>query len=571
MLERLYVRHFALIEEMTVTFSSGLTVLSGETGAGKSIVVDAVSLLLGGRSDKEMVRRGEKSAYIEGEFNIRQTKEAIAYLVEQSILDSQETDDSIVISREVFSSGKTVCRINGSMVNVGTLKSLATFLMEIVGQHENQSLMDENKHLAFFDALGDEEYTQTLEEVALLYHTANESKKKLASLCRENEFRVERIERLTKQCEEIEKANLIEGEEEELKNQREILRNIDKIQRHLLAAQNLLSGDNDLLGYIKQAQDSLENIQEFDSDYHELFERVSSLYYEAEDICFSIEKAAQDLRFDNGNLEEIEERLDLIKKIQRKYGTSIFEVLENYRQMKSQLEGYRNIEEEIDELSFQNQKNLDCYHQKAKALTALRLKLSKLVENAIDQELKDLNMPAAHFKVELTTDTKAFKASGHEEVRFLIRANIGEEYKPISKTASGGELSRIMLAVKSVSAERSSLPTIVFDEIDAGISGKAAQVVAEKIWQIARFRQAICVTHLQQIAAMASSQLLITKHESDGRTQTSASYLDELGREKEIARLLGQSVGESARVHARSLLDDANKYHRLYPVQFDGC
>jgi DNA repair protein RecN (Recombination protein N) len=337
----------------------------------------------------------------------------------------------------------------------------------------------------------------------------------------------------------------------------------------LALAQNVLSGDTDLLAGIKQAQDALENIREYDSNYQDQFERLNNIYYEAEDICFGLEKAMQDLQVDGNDLDDIEARLDLIKKLQRKYGTSIAEVLDSFQQMKNQLGNYQNIESEIETLSLQNQKNFELFHLKAQTLTELRLELAHSIEQAINQELKDLNMPSARFKVDLSTIKTAFMPTGHEEIRFLISANAGEEYKPISKTASGGELSRIMLAIKSVSAEKTSLPTIVFDEIDAGISGKAAQVVAEKIWQIGRFRQAICVTHLQQIAAMASAQLLIEKNESEGRTLTSATYLDDTGREKEIARLLGQSEGESAQIHARSLLDDAHKYHQLFPMQFD--
>lgn len=569
MLQQLFIRNFALIEEMVIPFHPGLTVLSGETGAGKSIVVDAVSLVLGGKADRDMVRRGCDKAYVEGTFSTANQPAVRAFLQQEGM---EQEDDILVISRDINHNGRSTCRVNGTLVNLQILKALASLLMEIHGQHEHQALLSDENHIQFLDSLGDEGYFQTLAQTSDLYHTYRQQQRDYDALQRENEYRQERLDRLYRQKKELDQANLQDGEEEELIKNRDLLRNSDKINRALKSAASLLSegdGQQDAaLPLVKQAVQAMQEITGIQAEFDELTQKMDGLYFELEDIAYSLQKRHHALDLDGSQLDDVEARLDVIKRMEKKYGTSISEVLMHQQKVEAEIAKYENLDDQIEQLKLLSEKSMGDYLRQAKNLSALRYELAQATQKKIEKELSQLNMPAARFYIQIDTDEHQASSRGIDKVAFYIAANKGEEKKPLSKTASGGELSRIMLAIKSVSSERTMVPCMVFDEVDAGISGRTATVVAEKMWDIARYRQVICVTHLQQIAVMASSHALVSKFETKERTKTEVQYLDGNERAQEIARLLGETRKSdvSGIQHAVSLLRDAEAYRMQHPA-----
>ena len=570
MLQQLFIRNFALIEEMVIPFHPGLTVLSGETGAGKSIVVDAVSLVLGGKADRDMVRRGCDKAYVEGTFTTANQPAVCVFLQQEGM---EQEDDILVISRDINHNGRSTCRVNGTLVNLQILKALASLLMEIHGQHEHQALLSDENHIQFLDSLGDEGYFQTLAQTSDLYHTYRQQQREYDALQKENEYRQERLDRLYRQKKELDQANLQDGEEEEMIKSRDLLRNSDKINRALKSAASLLSegdGQQDAaLPLVKQAVQAMQEITGIQTEFDELTQKMDSLYFELEDIAYSLQKRHHALDLDGSQLDDVEARLDVIKRMEKKYGTSISEVLLYQQKVEAEIAKYENLDDQIEQLKLLSERSMGDYLRQAKNLSALRYELVQATQKKIEKELSQLNMPAARFYIQIDSDENQASSRGIDKVAFYIAANKGEEKKPLSKTASGGELSRIMLAIKSVSSERTMVPSMVFDEVDAGISGRTATVVAEKMWDIARYRQVICVTHLQQIAVMASSHALVRKHEDKERTKTEVQYLDGDGRAQEIARLLGETRKSdvSGFQHAVSLLRDAEAYRLQHPAK----
>lgn len=568
MLQQILIRNFALIEELLLPFHEGLTVLSGETGAGKSIVVDAVSIVLGGRADKDMVRSGAQKAYVEGTFSLSDNIGALQYLSEQE-LDSD--DGAVVLSREISATGRSVCRVNGVLVNLSVLKTLAAFIMEIHGQHEHQTLLSEENHLRFLDGLGDDAHQQALMNVGSQYKAYQQAHKAHADAVHDIEYRQMRLEKLESQFKEINAAHLKDGEEEDLVSRRDVLRYADKISRALKTVYDSFvegsAGESDALTMVRKAGDSVKGIVAYSPEYAELDKRLESLYYEMEDIALTARGQEEGLSTDGDSLEEIENRLDIIRKLEKKYGISIAEVLKHFDNISNEIDRLRGLDNEIEKLKAAEKQAYDRYALAALELSAKRSRLARSTEQKIDTELSALNMKGAHFLVDMETRAERVTETGNDMVRFLIAPNKGEEPKPLSKTASGGELSRIMLAIKAASAEKTMVPTMVFDEVDTGISGKTEAVVAEKMWSIAKSRQVICVTHLQQIAAMASSQALVRKYEKDGRTLTEVIYLDEEGRIQEVARLIGETRDASAsgQQHAASLLSDAARFRLQSP------
>ena len=567
MLEQLLIRNFALIEEVCIPFREGLTVLSGETGAGKSIVVDAVTLVLGAKGDKDMVRRGTDKAYIEGTFTITGNDKAAGYLEEQGL---SSDDDTVTIAREMTLSGRSTCRINGSLVSLNVLKTLASFLMEIHGQHEHQSLLADENHIAFLDMLGDAEHAFLVAETGKRFAEYIDIHKELVSATKESEFRQERLDRLYSQKKEIEKADPKDGEEEDLVAARDMLRNADKIDNALRGSYGAINESDgpsfSALALVKEAMKSLREIEKLNEHYAALFARLESAYFELEDIGFTLRDDLQKVDLNGMELEKTEVRLDVIRRLERKYGVTIADVLAKLGTINEEIRHYESIEDHIHDLQTRLEKANKDYAEAAGRLTSARHILSRAIEEKLNREFAQLNMQGANFHIQTESDSSYASARGSDHVRFMIAANKGEDMKLLSKTASGGELSRIMLAIKSVAAEKTMVPSMVFDEIDAGISGKTAQVVAEKMWSIARYRQVICVTHLQQIAAMASSHALVTKQEAGERTITQITYLDRKGRTAEISRMLGETrEKESGINHAESLLEDACSYRARNP------
>ena len=549
MLLSLRIENIALMDMLEIRFQKGLHVLTGETGAGKSIIVDAVVLLLGGKAQKELIRTGAQKARVEGVFDISDCPAAGAFLREQEL----DEGDEVTLAREITLAGRSSCRVNGTLLPVDQYRQLTNLLMDIHGQHEHQSLMDEKKHLAFLDATGDEAHRQLQEKVKEAYTQWVEKKKLLVQLRKQSADAQERMELLQIRVQELRDAQLTPGEEDELTRERDIFKNGEKIEAYLQDAfEYVYDGTSAAVESLRRAVAALGSIENLDEQYASLRARLDGLYYETEDAGITLRKMISALDFDPDRLEEIRERLDVIRRLSRKYaGASTGDMVENLQEMEAELSGFETLDDRLLQTEKEEKQAAEKYAAAAALLTQSRKKLAQAFEKEMETQLKDLNMGGTRFQVNL--DSSNATASGAETARFLIAPNRGEEMQPLSRIASGGELSRLMLAIKSVAAKREGIPSMIFDEIDTGISGKAAQVVGEKMKHISRGRQVLCVTHLQQIAALADCHFLVEKAFDGQRTSTRLTILDGERRVSEIARMLGGDE-ESAKQHAREML-----------------
>ena len=549
MLLSLRIENIALMDMLEIRFQKGLHVLTGETGAGKSIIVDAVVLLLGGKAQKELIRTGAQKARVEGVFDISDCPAAGAFLREQEL----DEGDEVTLAREITLAGRSSCRVNGTLLPVDQYRQLTNLLMDIHGQHEHQSLMDEKKHLAFLDATGDEAHRQLQEKVKEAYAQWVEKKKLLVQLRKQSADAQERMELLQIRVQELRDAQLTPGEEDELARERDIFKNGEKIEASLQDAfEYVYDGASAAVESLRRAVAALGSIENLDEQYASLRARLDGLYYETEDAGITLRKMISALDFDPDRLEEIRERLDVIRRLSRKYaGASTGDMVEKLQEMEAELSGFETLDDRLLQTEKEEKQAAEKYAAAAALLTQSRKKLAQAFEKEMETQLKDLNMGGTRFQVNL--DSSNATASGAETARFLIAPNRGEEMQPLSRIASGGELSRLMLAIKSVAAKREGIPSMIFDEIDTGISGKAAQVVGEKMKHISRGRQVLCVTHLQQIAALADCHFLVEKAFDGQRTSTRLTILDGERRVSEIARMLGGDE-ESAKQHAREML-----------------
>jgi len=565
MLLQLLVRNLALIDQVEIVFDRGLHVMTGETGAGKSIVIDAMNLLLGGRADRELVRTGCEKAYAEGLFDVSDCPAAQNWLSDNEI----ETEDMCVtLAREVSSTGRSVCRIQGIAVPLATLKELSSTLMDMHGQHAHQSLLEDKNHLSCLDAMGNSGHALLLREVALAYKQYHDDAAAYKKLKKASLQAQERLETLRGQEEELSAAQLTEGEEEELQQERERYRSGEKIAQALREAYTALYETSAkgaaAVEQARGAMRALAGISSLGKEFSDLSNRAESLYYDAEDLGLSVRSQLDALDDDPERAAQVEERLDMLRKLSRKYGASTGEMLQKLDAIREEIAQYEDIDDTLEKLKKKALSSLQLYQTKAKQLTASRKHLSEQFASRMEEQLHDLNMRGTRFYVHFDEPLQSPAPGGVDIVRFLIAPNAGEERKPLSKIASGGELSRVMLALKALSAERTAIPSMVFDEIDTGISGRTAQVVAQKMWDIARYRQVICVTHLQQIAAMATRHFMIQKGEMDGRTKTNIRVLEGDERVKEIARMLSgvSEHSESALAHASHMLQEAQEYRQ---------
>lgn len=571
MLKKLLIRDFALIDFLSLNFSSGLTVLTGETGAGKSIILDAVSLVLGAKGDKEFIRSGASKAYVEAVFSLPKNDKVKDLLNTEGFYDLDE--EEIVLSRELNINGKNVSRINGILVQLSLLKKVSSFFMEIHGQHDYQALLNDDAHQAFVDALGEDAHQLLLKKVCENYTAYTNAKLKYEAMLLEMNIREDKLMLLHKQLKELASAKLRKGEIEEVKTQIDLLRNFDKIRKSLNTVYaDLYTGSNDntsVLSAILSIKNGLEDIAPVSDIYSVLFDRVQNVFYELEDIAYTAKEYLS--RFDGSasSLNELEERLDILRKIEKKFMCSIDEAIERQEKIKSDIARYEQMDNVLEDLRLLRDKALAEYTKSANALSKSREILSKTITQSVNCELRDLNMKHADFSISLNTDKERISLEGYEKAKFLIAANKGENYKELSKTASGGELSRIMLAIKTISSQKQTMESMVFDEIDTGISGETAQVVAEKLAIISRKQQVLCVTHMQQLASMGDSHLKVLKQVSSDRTYTFVKELDDSSRIEELARLLGQSEStkDSAFMHARNLLDEAKSFKKTLKIE----
>ncbi|MBQ6950018.1 MAG: DNA repair protein RecN [Clostridia bacterium] len=549
MLLSLRIENIALMDELDIQFTKGLHVLTGETGAGKSIIVDAVVLLLGGKAQKELIRTGAQKARVEGVFDISDCPAAGAFLREEEL----DEGDEVVLAREITSTGRSSCRVNGTLLPIAQYQQLTALLMDIHGQHEHQSLMDERKHLAFLDATGDEGHRQLQEKVKNAFILWQEKKKLLVQLKKQTAEAQERMELLQIRVQELREADLTPGEEDELTKERDIFKNGEKIEASLQDAfEYVYDGSAAAVESLRRAVAALGAIENLDEGYASLRARLDGLYYEAEDAGLTIRKMISALDFDPDRLEEIRERLDVIRRLSRKYaGASTGDMVQKLKEMEEELSDFETLDDRLAQTEKEERQAVQAYQAAATLLSNSRKKLAASFEKEMETQLKDLNMAGTRFQALLESGNAT--ASGMEGARFMIAPNRGEEMQPLSRIASGGELSRLMLAIKSVAAKREGIPSMIFDEIDTGISGKAAQVVGEKMKHISLGRQVLCVTHLQQIAALADRHYLVEKAFDGERTRTRLSILEGEKRVSEIARMLGGEE-ESAKQHAREML-----------------
>lgn len=550
MLVSLTIRNIALMDQMQVEFSTGLHVLTGETGAGKSIIVDAISLLLGGRAQKELIRSGCDKARVEGVFDLSDCPAALAFLKSQEL---DEEGNELILAREITAQGRSSCRVNGALLPLSQYQLLTGLLMDIHGQHEHQSLMDEKRHLGFLDASGDESHQALLKQIQAESAAWKEASKALEALKKQSAQASERMELLRIRQKELKAAKLVPGEEDELARERDRFRHAEKIEDGLREAyEAVYDGLHPAAEALRQAVNALSPIEQLDDQYAALRARLDGLYYEAEDCGLTLRDLLSHLDSDPDRLEEVQARLDLLRRLSRKYGgASAAEMKEKLTEIEAELAGFENLDDHLDQAA-KAEKNLGKkYAETAKKLTAARQQLAKKFEAEMEIQLRDLNMAGTRFEVQLPACPPG--PLGNESAAFLIAPNRGEELQPLSKIASGGELSRLMLAIKSVSAKREGVPSMIFDEIDTGISGRAAQVVGEKMAAIGKERQVLCVTHLQQIAALADRHYLVEKSFDGERTRTQLTLLTGENRVNEIARMLGGD-GESARIHAREMI-----------------
>ncbi len=559
MLESLLIRNIALFEEARIDFGPGLHVLTGETGAGKSLVVDAVNFLCGAKTDKSLIRTGSEKAYVEGLFSLDNLP-AVIDILQQFSYDIE--DAQLVLSRELSSKGRSVYRINGIACTLTIYQELTSRLIDLHGQHEHQSLLQENKQRQFLDLIGDAYHTALLQATSQAYAELSAVKKEYETALAASRSRMDRVEILILRQKELKNARLESGEDERLQEERDMLRNAEKIAAAIREANEAIFEANDkqtALSLLDQAHTALDRISSYGKTYAEFSEKLQNLYYELEDIGRELSTHTRGIYQDDRRLEEVENRLDFLRKLQRKYGPTTQEMLETLTKTEEELEAFESLDDKLECLSKAVTEKEHAYHKAASALSQSRQALARQCACRIEEVLHELNMSSTRFYIRVDADLQAVQAEGYDRIVMMIAPNAGEEPMPLSLIASGGELSRVMLAMKTLSAEKNEVPTMVFDEIDTGVSGQTAMVLAKKLWSIARFRQVICVSHLHQLAAMASSQYQVSKQEVDGRTLTSVSLLDEEARVQEIAKMLGniRSQGETSVHHARVLLEDA--------------
>lgn len=551
MLQELSIRNFAIIDKISISFSEGLTVLTGETGAGKSMIIDAVHLLVGGRGSAEFVRHGEKKAEIEGLFYIHDEHSCMEKAKEIGI-DAEE--GMVVLRREISNTGKSVCRINGKLVTISAMREIGSSLIDIHGQHEHQELMNDALHLLLLDQYGKEEIMPARERYAKVYEKYVDVQNKIDELSKNEQQMAHRLDLLQFQVQEIEKANLQADEDELLEEERKRLANFEKLFASLKDGYEQLQGDQRGLDYIGHAMSILETAAEIDHKYQSIIETVSNSYYMLEDAVSTIRTELDLLEYDPMRLNEIESRLNEISQLKRKYGYSVQNILDYHKKIKEEIESILNKEDRIEELQKQLERLKIQLMEKGRQLTEIRKKWANKLTNAIHRELKELYMDQTVFAVIFNEQPP--NGHGLESIQFYISTNPGEPLKPLSKVASGGELSRMMLALKTIFSTR--VTSVIFDEVDTGVSGRVAQAMAEKIYKISVNSQVLCISHLPQVAAMADHHMLISKEIIEGRTRTTIKSLNEKEKIKEIGRLIsGTEITEITKRHAKELLQTA--------------
>lgn len=543
MLNTLDIKNIAIIEHINIEMPEGLIVLTGETGAGKSIIIDAVNLLLGTRTNKTLVRSGEDKAFVQGLFSVPENVGA------QLAMQGIETEDGqVIISREISSEGKSVCRINGVIVPQNTLREIGAYLINIHGQQDNQSLLNPSKHIDFLDG-----YAKTdLSAYREIYEKHRELKKQIDKLSIDEQERLARIDLLKYQTEEIEKAELRPGEKEELYERRNIIENAENIAVNVNDAYGALYEEGSAYDLISRAASALGRLSDIDTAIDSVASQITDMQYAIEDCAHELKSILDGVEFDDNELNDIEERINIISVLEKKYGGNEQAVLDYYTSASNELDEISNADETIAELKAELEKAEEKLKTEGQKITQLRKKAAVSLQKEIETSLAGLDMPKVHFEVSVTPAAQ-HGANGADEIEFLICTNAGEQTRPLVQIASGGELSRVMLAMKSILAD--DVDTLIFDEIDTGVSGSAAQKIARRLSEISSGKQVICISHQPQIAAAADNHFKIRKHSDGDRTITEINGLSQEERVMEIARIIdGDNITQTAVAHAKEML-----------------
>lgn len=560
MLQRLSIRNIALIEKLDLEMQQGLHVLSGETGAGKSLIIQAINMVLGERMNKELIRTGEKKASVEAVFHIAQSPRAVEAFSKQEI----EPDDegNVILFRELSVSGKNVCRVNGVLITLGDLKTLGDSLVDVHGQHEHQRLFHVKEHLALLDAFASEKTEKIKTQLADAYKAYHAARKELLMGFSSEQERERRMDILQFQMQEIDDANLTPGEEETLQSALKKLVNAQDIQQALEGSYSLLAGEREqnALSIIDEAQRKLGAIADFADEYNDAYAHLEEAYYALEDVALTLRDLKNTFEFEPDLLETTQNRLDLIHTLKRKYGSSIDEILSYRAALEKEMEELRSMDQRKEKLEAESIQQAQIYKKLAEECSALRHTYAEKLEKQVVLELRQLGLEKARFEVAFSEMAgEVPSVNGIDEAEFLFSANTGEPLKPLKQVASGGEMSRIMLAIKTTVAEHDDVPMLIFDEVDSGVSGKVAGAVGEKLHDIGKTHQVLCITHLPQVAAMADVHFFVQKIEKDGKTFSHAQALDFDGRCREVARIMGTTQEDSKGMeHARELVVQAD-------------
>ncbi|MFC3927494.1 DNA repair protein RecN [Streptococcus caprae] len=550
MLLEISIKNFAIIEEIRLNFENGMTVLTGETGAGKSIIIDAMNMMLGSRASTDVIRHGQTKAEIEGFFSVQENP-ALTQILEENGL---EIGDELIIRREIFQNGRSVSRVNGQMVNLSTLRAISHFLVDIHGQHDQEELMRPQMHIRMLDAFGEAYFVDLKKHYQATFDAYKKLRHQVLTKQKNEQEHKARIEMLEYQMAEIEAAGLKVDEDIQLQKERDKLMNHKQIADTLTNAYVMLDNeDNSSLNNIRSAMNDMLTLEDYDQDYKAISSNLTDAYYSLEEVSRKLGDLLDNLDFDLGYLQSIESRLDVLNSITRKYGGAVNDVIDYYDNISKEYQLLTGNSLSSDELERELKKLEHDLVEQAGQLSEHRHAIASQLEAEIKQELQDLYMEKANFQVHFTK--AKFSREGNEAVEFYISTNPGEDFKPLTKVASGGELSRLMLAIKSAFSRREDKTSIVFDEVDTGVSGRVAQAIAQKIHKIGSHGQVLAISHLPQVIAIADYQFFIEKISDDHSTVSTVRLLTTEERVEEVAKMLAASeVTEAARVQARELL-----------------
>lgn len=563
MLELLHIENIAVIQEADIQFAPGFNALTGETGAGKSIVIDAMGAVLGGRTSRDLIRTGAARAFVSAQFS--GVPADLPGLQENGIAPDEE--GSLLLQRDISADGRNVCRINGRPVSVAQLRAIGSELLNIHGQHDGTQLLDEERHGEYLDRFGRTEGPLSAYRAA--YDAMEALRRQMEALRMDEAEKARRMDSLRFQIDELERAQLVPGEEETLLERRSLLRNGEKYLAALAGADCALSGGDEgggAVSALRDAEEALYGVRTLSEDLGNLYERLKAARCEVYDLAESVRDKREEFDFSPGELDDVEARADQLYRLKKKYGATVEDMLAYLDKCRAELDAMETADDTLIRLEGQMKKARAAVDAAGAELTKVRQAAARVLEERIQRELRELDMARVRFAIDFAA--KDPSPDGCDAIRFLMSANAGEDLRPIARIASGGELARIMLALKNVLAEQESVGTLVFDEVDTGVSGRAAQKVAEKLAQVSRHKQVLCVTHLPQLAAMADTHFSVEKGERDGRTYTRVVLLDREARKAELARITGgANVTQALLQSAGELLDAADRYRKTLEAQ----